>query len=86
MRYAAGALDPQVVMRVDDRQLGLDRGLSGPLLAPSAYFMKSPPVQYTDDEARQMVELFAGGEMNPENNFTPRKFSGVADAQQVTGD
>ena len=58
----------------------------GAIQAPSAYFMKSPPVQYTDDEARQMVELFAGGEMNPENNFTPRKFSGVADVQQVAGD
>ena len=41
--------------------------------------MKSPPVQYTDDEARQMVELFAGGDMNPENNFTARKFSGIPD-------
>jgi hypothetical protein len=44
--------------------------------------MKSPPVQYTDDEARQMVEAFAAGEMKPENNFTPRTFSGVADARQ----
>lgn len=39
-------------------KLGLDRGLKGPLLAPSAYFMKSPPVQYHDDEARDMVESF----------------------------
>jgi myo-inositol-1-phosphate synthase len=37
-------------------KLALDRGLKGALTAPSAYFMKSPPVQYTDDEARQMVE------------------------------
>jgi myo-inositol-1-phosphate synthase len=67
-------------------KIAMDNGISGAIQAPSAYFMKSPPVQYTDDEARQMVELFAGGEMNPENNFTPRKFSGVADAQQETGD
>ncbi len=39
-------------------KLALDRGLKGTLVAPSAYFMKSPPIQYTDDEARQMVEEF----------------------------
>jgi len=39
-------------------KLGLDRGLSGPLVAPSAYFMKSPPEQFTDDEARLKVETF----------------------------
>jgi len=35
-----------------------DRGISGALVAPSAYFMKSPPVQYHDDVARQLVEDF----------------------------
>ncbi len=39
-------------------KLALDQGLKGTLVAPSAYFMKSPPIQYTDDEARQMVEEF----------------------------
>lgn len=39
-------------------KLALDRGLKGALIAPSAYFMKSPPVQYTDDESRRMVEEF----------------------------
>lgn len=43
-------------------KLALDRGLKGVLVAPSAYFMKSPPIQYTDDEARQMVEEFIVGE------------------------
>ena len=42
-------------------KLALDRGLSGALVAPSAYFMKSPPVQFTDDEARKMVEEFIAG-------------------------
>ena len=42
-------------------KLALDRGIGGPLLGPAAYFMKSPPVQYTDDEARDMVEAFAAG-------------------------
>ncbi len=40
-------------------KLALDRGLSGAIEGPSAYFMKSPPVQYTDEQARQMVEAFA---------------------------
>lgn len=44
-------------------KLALDRGLGGAILAPSAYFMKSPPVQMTDDEARQAVEAFIAGEM-----------------------
>ena len=43
-------------------KLGLDRGLSGPLLAPSAYFMKTPPEQYTDDMARQLTEAFIAGD------------------------
>lgn len=42
-------------------KLGLDRGLGGTLEGPSAYFMKTPPVQYTDDEARRMVEEFIQG-------------------------
>ena len=44
-------------------KIGLDRGLAGPLIGPSAYFMKSPPVQFHDDEAYRMVEEFAA---NPE--------------------
>ncbi|HET9690660.1 MAG TPA: inositol-3-phosphate synthase [Acidimicrobiales bacterium] len=43
-------------------KLAKDRGVGGPLLGPSAYFMKSPPVQYHDDVAHQMVEDFAAGE------------------------
>jgi len=39
-------------------KLARDRGLSGELVAPSAYFMKSPPIQYSDDEAHRMVEKF----------------------------
>jgi myo-inositol-1-phosphate synthase len=43
-------------------KLAKDRGIGGPLLGPSAYFMKSPPVQYHDDVAHQMVEDFASGD------------------------
>jgi myo-inositol-1-phosphate synthase len=39
-------------------KLGLDRNTSGTLEAPSAYFMKSPPKQMTDDEARRALEDF----------------------------
>jgi len=39
-------------------KLAMDQGLSGELVAPSSYFMKSPPIQYTDDEAHQKVEEF----------------------------
>ncbi|MEA2027245.1 MAG: inositol-3-phosphate synthase, partial [Chloroflexota bacterium] len=43
-------------------KLGLDRGLSGTLVAPSSYFMKSPPQQIHDDVARERVEAFIRGE------------------------
>ena len=39
-------------------KLALDTGMKGALTAPSAYFMKSPPIQYTDDEAHKKVEEF----------------------------
>ncbi|MDP6494996.1 MAG: inositol-3-phosphate synthase [Dehalococcoidia bacterium] len=42
-------------------KLALDRGISGTLEGPAAYFMKSPPIQYTDDEAREMLESFIDG-------------------------
>ena len=48
-----------------------DRGLSGALVAPSAYFMKSPPIQYTDDKAREMVENFIQGEDNATLPYPP---------------
>ncbi len=39
-------------------QLGRDRGLAGPLDAISAYTMKHPPIQYTDSQAREMLDNF----------------------------
>jgi myo-inositol-1-phosphate synthase len=39
-------------------KIAMDHGLSGALLAPSSYFKKSPPVQYTDEEARRLTEEF----------------------------
>src|SRR6202142_2458787 len=46
-------------------KIALDRGIGGPLLGPSAYFMKSPPVQFHDDVAQAMVDAFANGDPGP---------------------
>jgi len=42
-------------------KLALDRGLTGAIVAPSAYFMKSPSIQYSDEEARRRLDEFAAG-------------------------
>ncbi len=42
-------------------RVALDRGLSGALEGPSAYFMKSPPIQYSDVDARRLTEEFIAG-------------------------
>lgn len=43
-------------------KLALDRGIAGPILDPSSYFMKTPPVQYTDDLCHAKTEAFIRGE------------------------
>jgi myo-inositol-1-phosphate synthase len=43
-------------------KIGLDRGISGPLYGPAAYFMKSPPKQFKDEIAREKTEDFIQGE------------------------
>jgi myo-inositol-1-phosphate synthase len=43
-------------------KLAMDRGLSGTIVGPSAYFMKSPPIQYSDEEARIKTEAFIVGQ------------------------
>jgi myo-inositol-1-phosphate synthase len=48
-----------VIDAVRCAKIALDEGIGGPLLGPSAYFMKSPPVQFRDEEARQMVDAIA---------------------------
>ncbi len=44
-------------------KIAKDRGIGGPILSASSYFMKSPPVQYSDDEAKTAVEAFIAGEI-----------------------
>ena len=51
-----------VIDAVRCAKLGLDRKLAGPLLGPSSYFMKSPPEQYTDHEARERTLRFIAGD------------------------
>jgi len=43
-------------------KLAMDRGISGPLIAPSSYFMKTPPKQFKDDVCREMTEAYIRGE------------------------
>ncbi len=51
-----------VIDAVRCAKLALDRGQYGALIGPSSYFMKSPPLQFTDDEARQKTEEFIHGD------------------------
>ncbi len=44
-------------------KIGLDRGIGGPLLSASSYFMKSPPEQYADPDARDAVERYIAGDL-----------------------
>jgi myo-inositol-1-phosphate synthase len=43
-------------------KLALDRGIGGPLISPSSYFMKTPPQQFRDDECRERTEAYIRGE------------------------
>jgi myo-inositol-1-phosphate synthase len=50
-----------VIDAVRCAKVALDRGIGGPLLGPSSYFMKSPPAQYADDVCHELVEEFIAG-------------------------
>ncbi len=50
-----------VIDAVRCAKLAMDRGQCGPLIGPSSYFMKSPPQQFTDDEARELTRRFIDG-------------------------
>ena len=53
-----------IIDAVRAAKIGLDRGIGGPLLSASSYFMKSPPEQYSDDICRQRVEDFIEGRVD----------------------
>jgi myo-inositol-1-phosphate synthase len=52
-------------------KLALERSISGPLLEISAYTMKHPPVQYPDEMAKEMVEMFISGKSQKKQKLTP---------------
>jgi len=54
-----------IIDAVRAAKIAMDRGIGGPLLAPSSYFMKSPPEQYRDSVAYDRVEEFIRGERGP---------------------
>ena len=60
-----------VIDAVRCAKLGLDHGLGGALEGPAAYFMKSPPVQHRDEEARRMVEAFIADYALPSRSREP---------------
>ncbi|MDK7211401.1 hypothetical protein QP438_09345, partial [Lactobacillus gasseri] len=57
-----------VIDAVRAAKIALDRKLSGPILAPSSYFMKSPAVQHEDGEARELVERYINGDVEADES------------------
>jgi myo-inositol-1-phosphate synthase len=70
-----------VIDAVRCAKLALDRGISGSLTAPSSYFMKSPPLQYTDSEAEELTEAFIAGRETPK--IKPRKAAAKIEKPKV---
>jgi myo-inositol-1-phosphate synthase len=52
-----------IIDAVRAAKIAKDRGIGGPLISPSSYFMKSPPEQFSDDDARDAVDRFISGEV-----------------------
>ncbi|MFL4472955.1 inositol-3-phosphate synthase [Paeniglutamicibacter sp. MACA_103] len=52
-----------IIDAVRAAKIALDRGIGGPILSASSYFMKSPPEQYNDDIAKEKVEAFIRGDI-----------------------
>jgi myo-inositol-1-phosphate synthase len=73
-----------VIDAVRCAKVALDRGIGGPLIGPSAYFMKSPPVQYPDDVAQQMVEAFIIPAQTPLNGSNGNGSNGNGSMPHVT--
>ena len=67
------------------RKLALDRGISGALFGPSSYFMKSPPEQYTDDEAHLKTEAYIADGANVSEDV-PAESGGAPAAPEAATD
>ena len=72
-----------VIDAVRCAKLALERGIGGALYAPSSYFMKSPPEQYTDDVARAKLETFIAGSDHRSDHHGQPEFEPVL--SQPTG-
>jgi len=59
-------------------KLALDRGLSGTIVGPASYFMKSPPIQYGDDECRRRTEEFISNQCQEEPVTLPAPLAAEA--------
>ena len=70
-----------VIDAVRCAKLALDRGIGGALEWPSAYFMKSPPFQHRDEEARQMVEAFISGPVPSPDALPQARANGLTSAE-----
>jgi myo-inositol-1-phosphate synthase len=69
-------------------KLALDRGIGGPLIAPASYFMKSPPVQFSDEQAHENTETFIAGTPGSQIDWTVVLERGApqpANAEAITG-
>jgi myo-inositol-1-phosphate synthase len=53
-----------IIDAVRAAKIAKDRGIGGPIVSASSYFMKSPPVQYSDSDAYRAVEAFIRGEVD----------------------
>jgi myo-inositol-1-phosphate synthase len=78
-----------VIDAVRCARLALDRGIGGSLTAPSSYFMKSSPLQYTNDEARQLTEAFIKDtdlpKIKPRKTAKPEKLNVALRIHPATG-
>jgi myo-inositol-1-phosphate synthase len=52
-----------IIDAVRAAKIAKDRGIGGPVLSAASYFMKSPPEQYSDETARDLVDKFIRGEV-----------------------
>jgi myo-inositol-1-phosphate synthase len=70
-----------VIDAVRCAKVALDRGEGGALIGPSSYFMKSPPQQFTDNEARERTEAFIRNHEAASVKAVPRTLKGRARAR-----
>jgi myo-inositol-1-phosphate synthase len=74
-----------VIDAVRCAKLALDRGIAGALIGPASYFMKSPPRQFTDHEARQRTEAFIDEDTNEVWPVLPRTVKAKANGTRRAG-